>query len=198
MVQPPESRTSRAGRARVRHARRRVLTGFGVAGAVMVLAASAVLTVCVFTLHLGIRPVLTGSMRPDYGPGAVLITERVPTSSLRPGMIVLFVPPGESAQYAHRITTVTGSPDDPVITTKGDANKASDPWHARINATEINKVIGSVPAFGRILVVVRGPGQIILALAGAAIALWAGSRWLASSSSRRPRRRATTGGVIAP
>jgi signal peptidase len=164
--------------------------------AVLVLSASAVLTVSVFTLHLGIRPVLTGSMRPDYGPGAVLFTERVPTSSLRPGMIILFDPPGEQITYAHRITTVTGSPDAPVITTKGDANKTADPWHAKITAPYVNEVIGSVPAIGRLLVVVHGPGQVVLAIFGSLIAFWAGSRWLANSSSRRPRRRTTTGGVI--
>jgi hypothetical protein len=32
-------------------------------------------------------------MRPDYGPGTVLVTRRVPVSALEPGMIVLFVPP---------------------------------------------------------------------------------------------------------
>ena len=131
LVQP--SRTRRAGeqpsRAERRRQRRRNRTQhvLRLGAATVVLALSAVTAVCVMTMHLGVRAVLTGSMRPDYGPGAVLLTQQVPTASVRPGMIVLFVPPGEHVEYAHRITTVTGPEDAPVITTKGDANKVGRP-----------------------------------------------------------------------
>ena len=194
-VRPGPSSTNRTRRSRTRHARRRFFHGLRLAAAIVVAAVSATVAVSVFTLHLGIRPVLTGSMRPDYGPGAVLLTRQIPTSSLRPGMIVLFVPPGEHAEYAHRITSVSGTADAPVITTKGDANKAADPWHARITASRVNEVVGSVPGIGRLLVLLRGPGQIILALAGGLLAAWAGARWLLAPTSRSPGRRAAAGGA---
>jgi len=126
-------------------------------------------------------------MRPDYGPGAILLTRRVVTSSLKPGMIVLFVPPGEHAQYAHRITTVSGPASDPIITTKGDANKTADPWHAELSTRYVNEVIGSIPAAGRIFVAIHGVGQILLALIGGLVAAWAGTRWVLGSS-RSPHR----------
>ena len=83
-------------------------------------------------LHLAIQPVLSGSMRPTFSPGAVVITRSIPTSSIRPGDIILFVPPGDTSQYAHRVTSVSGPAGRPVITTKGDANPAPDGWHAQI------------------------------------------------------------------
>jgi len=180
--------------SRRQQACRRLFFGFRLAGAVVLFALSAGVAVCVFTLHLGIRPVLTGSMRPDYGPGAILLTRQVPTSSLKPGMIVLFVPPGEHAQYAHRITSVSHSPGGPVVTTKGDANRAADPWKAELTAPVVSQVIGSVPGVGRVLVAIHGIGQILLALIGGVIAAWAGTRWV-FSSSRTPRRRVTPRGA---
>lgn len=194
-AQPNGNGSVRAQRLSARRARRRILHGIRLAAAVVVAAVSVSIAVCVFTFHLGIRPVLTGSMRPDYGPGSVLLTRQVPTSSIRPGMIVLIIPPGEHVVYAHRITSVTGTSLAPVITTKGDANQAADPWHARITAPQVSEVVGSMPEVGRLLVGIRGIGQIILALIGGTLAAWAGSRWLLGSSSRPPGRRAPAGGA---
>jgi len=177
---------------RRRQRRRRTAHVLKLTGAIVALLLSAALAVSVITLHLGVRAVLTGSMRPDYGPGAVLLTERVPTSSIRPGMIVLFVPPGEHVQFAHRITTVTGPSNAPVVTTKGDANKVGDPWHARITTPTVNRVIGSLPGIGRVMVFLRGSGRVLFALAGGLLVAWACLRW-ALSSARPPGRRTTAG-----
>jgi len=167
------SRAERRRRQR-RHRTRHVLR---IGAAAVVLVLSAAVAVSVMTMHLGVRAVLTGSMRPDYGPGAILLTEQVPTASIRPGMIVLFVPPGEHVEYAHRITSVTGPKNAPVITTKGDANKVGDPWHAELVAPTVDRVIGSVPAIGRVLVFLRGSGQILLAVTGGLLAAWGIARW---------------------
>jgi len=182
----------RVQRLRARRARRRVLRGLQVVGAVTVAALSVVVATVVVTLHLGIRPVLTGSMRPDYGPGAILVTRQVPTASLRPGIIVLLVPPGEHAAYAHRIVSISGTRWAPVVTTKGDANRSTDPWHAKITATHVNEVIGSFPGIGRIAVALRGTGQILLALVGGTLAAWAGARWFLGTPSRPPDGRSST------
>ena len=186
---------ARTERVRARRTRRRYLHGLGLAASVSIAVASATVAVSVFTLHLGFRPVLTGSMRPDYGPGAILVPRQIPTSSVRPGMIVLFVPPGEHAEYAHRITTVSHAAGAPVVTTKGDANTRADPWHARLTSTHVSEVVGSVPGIGRILVAIRGTGQILLAVAGGLVAAWAGVRWFAGPASRSPKRRMTAGGA---
>ena len=149
--------------------------------ACLTLAVSAALALSVVTVHLGVRAVLTGSMRPDFGPGAALLTERIAVDAIKPGMIVLFVPPGEHNEYAHRVTSVTLSKTGPIITTKGDANKAIDPWHAKLVTPYANQVIGSVPGIGRVFVGIRGIGQIVLAVLGGIVAAWAGSRWILSS-----------------
>jgi hypothetical protein len=81
-----------------------------------------------------------------------------------------------------------------VITTKGDANKTADPWHARIASPTVDQVIDSVLALGRVLIAARGPGQILLFLLGGFVALWAGTRWILSSSC--PLIRRTTDGIV--
>jgi len=177
------SRHERRRRARRRHGLYLVKLGV----ACVALALSAALAISVITLHLGVRAVLTGSMRPDYGPGAVLLTKRIPVSMVKTGMIVLFVPPGKHSEYAHRITSVTGHRNGPIITTKGDANQAADPWHARLVTPYANQVIGSLPGVGRVIVAIRGTGQIVLAVVGGLIAAWAGTRWF--FGPRRPSRR---------
>jgi len=183
---------SRTERRRKQRRRRNVrLAKVAVAVAVLLLSAAAALSVV--ALHLGVRAVLTGSMRPDYGPGAILLTERIPVSAVRPGMIVLFVPPGEHSEYAHRVVTVSGPRNAPVVTTKGDANTTVDPWHAKLVTPYANKVIGSVPELGRLFIAIRGTGQIVLALVGGVIAAWAGSRWILGPRRRPARERAPAG-----
>src|SRR5947199_7248243 len=64
-------------------------------------------TVSALVFHVRVSPVLTGSMRPTYAPGDVIVTRQVNVLSLRPGDIAVFVPPGESAAFAHRVTSVS-------------------------------------------------------------------------------------------
>jgi signal peptidase I len=130
--------------------------------------------------------VLTGSMVPAYGPGAILITRPIPVTELRPGMIVLFVPPGEHDEFAHRITSVSGNPAAPTITTKGDANKAADPWHAQLTSTTVPQVVGTVPWVGRLMVGLRGPVQLFLIVLGGLVVGVSGTRWILSSPPARP------------
>ena len=117
-------------------------------------AAAGALTV---VLHLHAMTVLTGSMKPTYGPGAVIITRSVPTRTVRPGMIVVVVPPGETSPFAHRVTSVSGRGMHPTITTKGDANPAADRWHVTIGASTVPKFVGEVPAVGRIPLALHSP-----------------------------------------
>ena len=155
-----------------------MLHGVALLGAVLVLAGSAAVASAVVVLHFGIRPVLTGSMRPTFGPGAVLITKPVPIADLRKGMIPLFVPPGEHAEFAHRIVERSGSPTDPIITTKGDANRTPDPWHAQLKTATVPVVVGTVPWVGRLMVGIQGPIQLVLIVLGGLVTAVAGTRWI--------------------
>ena len=174
-----QARQQNSGPGPGRHERRRrILHLVKLTVACLTLAVSVALAISVVTMHLGVRAVLTGSMRPDFGPGAALLTERIAVDAIKPGMVVLFVPPGEHHEYAHRVTSVTLSKTGPIITTKGDANMAIDPWHAKLVTPYANQVIGSVPGIGTVFVAIRGIGQIVLAVLGGLVAAWAGSRWI--------------------
>ena len=110
-----------------------------------------------YVLHLGLSPVLTASMRPSFAPGDAVITRPVPVSALKPGMVVVFVPPGHDGAYAHRIVSVSANPSHPVIVTKGDANPAPDHWRVTLSSPTVPLVVGSVPKAGYPLVWLRQP-----------------------------------------
>ncbi|MGH9081568.1 MAG: hypothetical protein ACRDYE_16090 [Acidimicrobiales bacterium] len=157
----------------------------GVAAGVLGPAAAAS---AVFVFHLGVRPVLTGSMAPTFGPGSILVTRAIPVQDLRTGMIPLFVPPGQHVDFAHRITSVTGPATSPIITTKGDANREHDPWHARLEAATVPIVVATQPWVGRLIVGLRGPVHVALVVLGGLVVAVSGSRWLL----RPPRPLGTT------
>lgn len=154
----------------------RLVSRLASAAAVAVAGICLALALSVVAFHLEIRPVLTGSMVPTYGPGALLVTRPVPVTDLHKGMIVLFVPPGEHAEFAHRITSVTGARSTPIITTKGDANKSDDPWHAELKSASVPEVVATVPWLGRLMVGLRGPIQIVLIVLGGLMVAISGSR----------------------
>jgi signal peptidase I len=110
-----------------------------------------------YVLHLGMSPVLTGSMRPSFAPGDAIVTRPVAVSSLHAGMVVVFVPPGHAEAYAHRIVSMTGNHDRPVLVTKGDANPAPDRWRVTLTSPTVPRVVGSVPKAGYVLASLREP-----------------------------------------
>ena len=131
------------------------------------------LAVCVAAplLHIGFSPVLTGSMRPAFAPGDLLITAPQPVAGLHTGQVAVFTPPGESVPYAHRITGLSGNPDRPVLTTKGDANPAPDHWRATLNQDQVPVVVATVPLAGNALLWAQNPVQraIFTALFGLSV-----------------------------
>jgi signal peptidase I len=155
-----------------------LLRGVVLTGASLGLVGSAALASAVVVFHLGVRPVLSGSMRPAYGPGAILITKPVPVEDLHPGMIPLFIPPGEHGEFAHRIISIGGTRENPIITTKGDANKAPDPWHARFKTATVPVVVETQPWVGRLMVGIRGPIQLALIVFGGLMVAVSGTRWI--------------------
>ncbi len=155
--------------------------------AVLAAAGSSLgLALAVVTLGLGFRPVLSGSMRPTFQPGAVVVTEEVPVRSIHPGTIIVFSPPGERAEYAHRVTSVSGPASHPDITTKGDANPAPDPWHVRLASARVPVVVASLPWVGRLMVGVSGPVHLILMLVGGLTVGVYGTRRILRPTSRPP------------
>jgi signal peptidase len=72
--------------------------------------------------------ITSGSMTGTYDRGSLVFDRVVPTASLRAGDVITFRPPGHAGLVTHRIKTVTTVRGQHVITTKGDANRASDAW----------------------------------------------------------------------
>lgn len=165
-----------------RFAAARRVAGFAVGTAVTLLFVGA--CVAAPLLHIGFSPVLTGSMRPAFAPGDLLITAPARVSSLQPGQIAVFTPPGESTPFAHRITAVAGSSEHPVITTKGDANPAPDHWRATLNQDQVPVVVTTVPYAGNVLLWTQNPVQraIFTALFGLAVT-GASVRWILRAPS---------------
>jgi signal peptidase I len=156
---------------------RRVVRGCGIALSVLVIVAMVTIALGIVALHVGFQPVLSASMRPTFSPGSVVITRPIATTAIRPGDVLLLTPPGETSPFAHRVTSVTGPADHPIVTTKGDANPAPDPWKDRIVSTRVPKVIGSVPRVGRFVVAMHGQGsRLILLILGGLIFCIVGTR----------------------
>ena len=176
---------------------RRSLSALRVLGTVTAAAATLVFLavgVAAPLLHVGFSPVLTGSMRPAYAPGDLLITVPADVSSLQPGQIPVFTPPGESVPFAHRITAIAGTPDHPALTTKGDANPAPDGWRAVLNQATVPVVVFTVPSLGIPLLWIQNPlqralltGVFGLSITGSAVL------WILRTTSASTGRRAVSG-----
>ena len=145
---PKASLVSRRTWAKQRGPAHRLLIALQGGLLAVVLGLIASYAVAALFFHVRVSPVLTGSMKPAYAPGDVILTRPVDVHTLRPGDIAVFAPPGEATAYAHRVTSVTDKNGSIVVTTKGDANRAADPWHAKLNGSTVPKVIGTLPALG--------------------------------------------------
>jgi signal peptidase I len=123
-----------------------------------VLGLSALAAVAVLSGHYQVRPVLSGSMVPLLPVGGVVVTERVPISSLRVGDVVVFHRPDRPAELVvHRIVALTPGVAGPVVRTKGDANGMPDPWQVTLRGTTAYRASFSVPVIGYVAVWAHGP-----------------------------------------
>jgi len=110
----------------------------GTAAALMltVAAAGGIAAARVTDHHL--ETVVTGSMQPQIPVGALVVTERVAASRLRPGDVIAFAQPcNPNRTIVHRIVLRAfdgaGNVD---VTTKGDANPGPDHWPTACNASD--------------------------------------------------------------
>jgi signal peptidase len=98
--------------------------------------------------HLHFQTVLSNSMRPTVSAGDVAVTQAVPIASLRVGDVIAFYPPNDPEPRLHRITSLTTIANSVVITTRGDANPADDPWLAKLQGKTAYRLIAVVPLIG--------------------------------------------------
>jgi signal peptidase len=101
--------------------------------------------ILVFVANLHFQTVTSGSMRPTISPGDVAVTQVVPVSSLKVGDVIVFYPPGVTAEpVMHRIVSL----ENGLIKTRGDANNVDDSWQVTLKGTTAYRMVAVVPFIG--------------------------------------------------
>lgn len=104
------------------------------------------------------RPVLSGSMRPGLPVGGIVITKRVPITSLHVrDVVVLHRPDRPQELVVHRIVSLTPGASGPTVRTQGDANDVADPWQATLRGSTAYRAVYSLPLVGYVAVWVHSP-----------------------------------------
>ncbi|HEX6490104.1 MAG TPA: signal peptidase I [Gaiellaceae bacterium] len=106
------------------------------------------------------RPVtvLSGSMRPAFSPGDMVIVTPEPLRSVRVGQVISYrIPIGDHHVESHRVIAIVHGGAHPVVRTKGDANRAPDPWNARLHGTTAWRVRAVLPKLGWVVFWFRSP-----------------------------------------
>ncbi|MFS0854136.1 signal peptidase I [Microbacterium sp. 179-I 3D4 NHS] len=130
----------------------------------VVLALTAQITLIMFS---------TGSMSPTIPAGSVAAVQRVPASEVRVGDVVTVDRPGE-LPVTHRVTSVAAGAgaDDRVITMRGDANAADDPFPYPVSS--VRRVLFAVPGVASVIVALGDPVVLGgITLAASALVVWA-------------------------
>jgi signal peptidase len=123
------------------------------------------------------RYILTGgSMQGTYDKGSVVFEKVVPTSKLRVGDVITYIPPassGVSNLVTHRIVSAEAGPKGVVYTTKGDANPSIDPWTFTLDRADQAVVQFHVPHVGWVLLYLADPShrKLLVGIPAAAVAL---------------------------
>lgn len=120
--------------------------------------------------------IMGGSMSPTFELGSAVFSQDVPVDALRAGDVITYVPPastGIDTLVTHRIVEIAEAEDGrPLLTTKGDANDAADPWTFTLDDERQDVVTFSVPHLGTALTWLSDTGnrQLIIGVPAAMIA----------------------------
>ena len=130
---------------------RRRVTGRVVRDTALVLSVLATIGVAllVTVVHIHFMRVISPSMEPAVRVGNVVVLKPISTTNLVEGQVVILPVPDEGGvSYAHRLTSVREVDGKMVVTTKGDANPAADPWELQIESASVPLVVGQIPVPG--------------------------------------------------
>lgn len=169
-----------------RASRRRHSTGRMLGDALLWLAAIGgtvciVLVVLAFTAQITLIMFSTGSMSPTIPAGSVAAVQRIPAAEIEVGDVVTVDREGE-LPITHRVTSVVDgdAPTERVITMRGDANAADDPFPYAV--TSVRRVLFSVPGIATVIAGLGNP-LVLGGLTAAATVLVVWAFW-----PRPPRR----------
>jgi signal peptidase I len=115
-----------------------------------------------------VNPVVSGSMRPGFAVGGVVISERIPVDQLALRDVMVFRDPNNPANLmVHRIVQLTKNKSgELVIKTQGDANDVEDPWTLTISGKYAYVVRWSLPLLGYAAVAYQNHRGLVLLGAG--------------------------------
>ena len=118
--------------------------------------------------------VVSGSMEPVFPVGTFLLSRKATPAQVEEGDIIVFYGTVGSTTgvITHRVIQKTGTGDDAVLTTKGDANPVADP-NPVTRDNLLGKVVWQSPALGKLIAPLRTPAvRPFLFLLPAALILW--------------------------
>lgn len=131
------------------------------------IARAAVVVACAVFVGLGLLPrtgwykpvtVLSGSMKPSFSPGDMVLVTPEPVRDVRVGQVISYrIPVADHHVQSHRVTKVAHVDGAVVVQTKGDANDAPDPWKAELHGTTAWRVRAVLPKIGWALFWFRSP-----------------------------------------
>ena len=102
---------------------------------------------------VGVTPftVLTGSMRPAFDPGDVVLSAKWSPVDVRPGDVVTFHDPSRDGELVtHRVESMRREGPTMSFVTRGDANEVSERWSVPLDGS-IGRAVLRVPEVGHVL-----------------------------------------------
>lgn len=128
------------------------------AATIILVAALLALAALGSAILMGLKPavVKTGSMKPDYPPGSLILVKPTPANQLKLGEVITFTDPDNAARglVTHRIVKIEHEKGAPIFTTQGDANPVPDTWRLKLSS-DAGLMTYSVPQVGRLSFLVR-------------------------------------------
>ncbi len=130
----------------------------------------------------------------------LLYAKEVPTRSLRVGDVITYSPPrrgGEGSLITHRIVSIRRDTSGVLVfRTKGDANRAADPWRFSLERPTQARAVFALPYAGYALAAlgVREVRMLLIGLPALVVALTVLARlWREAGAEARRRRDAALG-----
>lgn len=148
--------------------------------------ACMILVVLALTANITLMMFRTGSMAPTIPAGSVAVVQSIPASDIRVGDVVTVDRRGD-LPVTHRVTSVApgASAAERVITMRGDANAADDPYPYTVQTVRV--VLFSIPGIATAIVAMGNPYVLGgLTIGATALVVWA--FWPRSTKDPRVRR----------
>lgn len=136
-------------------------------------AACMVLVVVALMANITLIMFRTGSMSPTIPAGSVAVVQSVAASQVQVGDVVTVDREGDLPD-THRITSIApgASKDERVITMRGDANAADDPYPYSVQTVRV--VLFSIPGIATVVVAMGNPYVLGgLTIGATALVIWA-------------------------